>query len=208
MRPFASQPSLFADPTAPLPGLRYETDFLSADEEQRLIEHIIRLPLEEMRYKSYTARRRIVSFGGRYDFDRNKLQESPPPPDWLEPLRVRVAQWLGVQPSAFTQILVAEYRPGTPLGWHRDVPDFEEVVGVSLHSDALMKFRPYPASRTEKPPRRASAVLKLALQARSVYLLSGEARWEWQHSVAPTPALRYSVTFRTAAVPRKRQPVD
>ncbi|HYE39023.1 MAG TPA: alpha-ketoglutarate-dependent dioxygenase AlkB, partial [Ramlibacter sp.] len=112
-------------------------------------------------------------------------------------LRERAAAWAGVDPSAFTQALVAEYRPGTPLGWHRDVPDFEDIVGVSLGNQAVMRLRPYPHEKG-----RRDGVLKLAVAPRSIYLLRGAARWNWQHSVAPTKALRYSVTLRTA---RQRQ---
>jgi alkylated DNA repair dioxygenase AlkB len=81
-----------------------------------------------------------------------------------------------------------------PLGWHRDVPDFEDVVGISLAGTARMRFRRYPPVQ----PKKAD-VLSLELAARSAYLLRAEARWGWQHSVAPTPALRYSITFRTAS---------
>ncbi|HSN19423.1 MAG TPA: alpha-ketoglutarate-dependent dioxygenase AlkB [Usitatibacter sp.] len=92
----------------------------------------------------------------------------------------------------FTHALVSEYRPGTQLGWHRDVPQFESIVGVSLAADARMRFRPWP-------PRKGDALFALDLPPRSAYLLRGEVRWGWQHSVAPTRALRYSITFRTSA---------
>jgi alkylated DNA repair dioxygenase AlkB len=150
-----------------------------------------------MNYKGWQAKRRVVSFGGKYDYVANRLGEGPPIPAALDPLRERVGLWLGVAPDAFTQVLVAEYREGTPLGWHRDVPDFEDVVGVSLLSEAVMRFRPYPPDA----PKRAD-ILKLTVEPRSIYLLRGPARWEWQHSVAPTKMLRYSITFRT---PRKRR---
>ena len=87
---------------------------------------------------------------------------------------------------------MAEYRPGVPLGWHRDAPDFETVVGVSLGGIARMRFRRYPPVQ----PKKAD-VLSLELAPRSAYVLRAEARWGWQHSIAPTPALRYSITFRT-----------
>lgn len=192
----SSQYQLF-DAPAPLPaglpeGLRYEPGFLSAAEESGLVECIRALPLEEAKYKDYTARRRIASFGGRFDYRANRLEPSPELVVELHPLRDRVARWLGVAPAALVQTLVSEYRPGTPLGWHRDVPDFEDVVGVSLGGEATMRFRPYPPVR----PKRAD-IVRLTLQPRSIYLLHGPARWGWQHSVAPTKALRWSITFRT-----------
>lgn len=189
---------LFGAPAPVLPaGMRYETGFLSAEEERHWIGFAQSLPLREMNYKGYTAKRRVLSFGGKYDYVANRLEEGPPIPDALDPLREKVAAWLGVDAAAFTQVLVAEYREGTPLGWHRDVPDFEDVVGVSMLSQAVMRFRPYPPDAPKK-----SDVLKLTVEPRSIYLLRGAARWDWQHSVAATKALRYSITFRT---PRERR---
>jgi alkylated DNA repair dioxygenase AlkB len=197
MSPPALQTDLFAPPPPLLPeGMVYEREFLSPQEEQALVRIAASLPLKEMNYKGYTARRRVASYGGRYDFSANQLEAASPLPSQLEPLRARVAQWLAVEPETFTQVLVAEYREGTPLGWHRDVPDFEDVVGVSMLGEAVMRFRPYPP----REPKKA-AVLKLAVEPRSIYLLRGPARWSWQHSVAATGELRYSITFRT---PRRR----
>ncbi|HEY0887421.1 MAG TPA: alpha-ketoglutarate-dependent dioxygenase AlkB [Ramlibacter sp.] len=189
-----AQSELF-EPAAPdLPeGMRYEAEFLTPAEEESLVAVAQSLPLAEMNYKGYTARRRVASYGGSYDFDANRLREAQALPPSLEPLRDKVAAWAGVAPEAFTQALVAEYRPRTPLGWHRDVPDFEDVVGVSLLGEATMRLRPYPPRDPKK-----GAVLKLLLEPRSIYLLRGAARWGWQHSVAATTALRYSITFRTA----------
>lgn len=195
------QPDLFAGAPAPaLPqGLRYEEEFLSRAEEAELVARIERSPLAPMKYQQYTAFRRVVSYGGQYDFSAQRLDAAEPIPAWLDPLRERAADWIGVEPAQFTHALLAEYRPGTPLGWHRDVPDFEDIVGVSLLDEAVMRFRPYPPAA----PKKAD-VLRLALAPRSIYLLRGPARWAWQHSVAPTKALRYSITLRTAAAVHRR----
>lgn len=199
------QADLFGAPaaggTAPaLPaGLRYQEDFLSPAEEADLIARIEQLPLAPMQYQQYTALRRVVNYGGKYDFSAQRLEQAEPLPDWLQPLREKAAAWLGIPPENFTQALVAEYSPGTPLGWHRDVPDHEDIVGISLGSDAVLRFRPYPPDA----PKKAD-VVKLAVAPRSIYLLRGPARWEWQHSVAPTRALRYSITLRTPAAGQRR----
>lgn len=176
----------------PIAGLRYEPGFLEVQDEAALLEWIGTLPLEEARYKAYTARRRVASFGSRYDFDTNRSQPADPVPSTVFPLRERLGAWAGIAPAALVNLLVAEYRPGTPLGWHRDVPEHELVVGLSLGGPARMGFRRYPPQQ----PRKAD-VLTLDLAPRSIYLLSEEARWEWQHSIAPTPSLRWSLTFRT-----------
>lgn len=110
-----------------------------------------------------------------------------------------MARWLRLPPTAFTQALVAEYSAGTPLGWHRDIPDFEDVVGVSLLDDAVMRLRPWPPESHMR-----GDILKLPLLTRSIYLLRGPSRWAWQHSVSPTKLLRYSITFRTASAAASR----
>ncbi|HYJ97513.1 MAG TPA: alpha-ketoglutarate-dependent dioxygenase AlkB, partial [Burkholderiaceae bacterium] len=92
----------------------------------------------------------------------------------------------------FVHAMVAEYTPGTPLGWHRDAPDYELIAGVSLGSAARLRCRPWPPRDPKKDD-----ILALELAPRSAYLMAQTARWGWQHSVPPVPALRYSVTMRT-----------
>jgi len=189
----AAQPDLFRAGSSLPEGMRYEPCFLTAAEEVELIAFVQSLPLQNMDYKGFTARRRVVSYGGKYDFGANRLEAAAPIPPELEALREKIAAWADLAPQTFTQALIAEYCEGTPLGWHRDVPDFKDVVGVSLLDDAVMRFRPYPP----KDPKRAN-VIRLVLPPRSIYLLRGPSRWAWQHSIAPTKALRYSITFRAA----------
>jgi alkylated DNA repair dioxygenase AlkB len=186
-----AQASLF-EPVLP-PGLIYRADFLERDEELTLLEHIRALPLREAQYRQYTARRRTVNYGFSYDFQHLEAKPAPPIPEFLAPLRARAAQWAGVASEDFVQSLVAEYTPGTPLGWHRDVPNFELIVGISLAGTARIRFRPYPWK-----PERRQEVFALGLEPRSAYILRDQARWGWQHSVPPTKELRYSITFRTA----------
>jgi len=171
-------------------GLLYREDFLSAGEEDELVAAIRALPLEEAKYKAYTARRRTASYGSSYDFETNRLSSAPAMPPFLLPLRQRISGLIGVVEQSVTHALVTEYRPGTELGWHRDVAEFEIVAGVSLAGSCRMRFRPYP-------PQKGAKVFSLELAPRSVYVLRDEIRWRWQHSVARTPALRYSITFRT-----------
>src|SRR4051794_36095113 len=86
-----------AAPTPRLPdGMRLETDFLSAADELWLLVRIGELPFTNAEYLQYTARRRTVSYGGKYDFTHQQLNEAPPIPEWLRPLKVRAARWAGV----------------------------------------------------------------------------------------------------------------
>jgi alkylated DNA repair dioxygenase AlkB len=180
-----------AGPSLP-PGMRYALEFLDVAAEAALLEHVRALPLQNAAYLQYTARRRTVSYGGKYDFSSQRLNEAPPIPAWLQDLKVRGARWAGLDPDEISQALVSEYVPGTPLGWHRDVPDFESIVGISLGGHARMRLRRYP------PVKPARAELMLELAPRSIYTLQRDARWQWQHAVSPTKALRYSITFRTS----------
>lgn len=178
-----------------LEGLRYEPAFLAPEEEQALIDIISGLPLAAAEYHQYTARRRVVSYGYRYDFERSELLGAQPLPDALRPLRARVAAWAGLEADDIAHVLVSEYAPGTQLGWHRDVPAFERVMGVSLGSAARLRFRPWP--HVPKAPGSRARVRVLPVEPRSIYELRGPARWSWQHSVPPVARLRWSITLRT-----------
>ena len=186
-----TQPDLFGS-LAPLPdGFRYQPEFLSPGDERVLLKEIRSLTFKEAQYRQWQAKRRIVSFGGRYDFTHHVLNEAPPIPEFLLPLRECIANWAGVPPPEIHHAMIAEYRPNTQLGWHRDVPQFEQVMGVSLSGWGRMRLRPYPPT----PGQRSTLALDLA--PRSAYSLHGPARWNWQHAISPTKELRYSITFRT-----------
>jgi alkylated DNA repair dioxygenase AlkB len=186
------QGKLFDIPQNLPAGFVYQPDFISQEEETALLAEISGLPLHEAKYKEYTAKRRIISYGGTYDFSSNELTPAGPIPPFLSPLCERIAKWTEVPASRFTHALIAEYKTGTQLGWHRDVPEFEFVVGVSLAGAARLRLRPCPPKRG-----KSAATLSIDLQPRSAYQLRGQARWGWQHSIPPTKTTRYSITFRT-----------
>jgi alkylated DNA repair dioxygenase AlkB len=174
------------------PGFLYRPDFITLDEEAALLDEIYKLPLREAKYKQFTAKRRIVSYGASYDFSNNELVPAGPIPEFLHPLRDRIARWVKVPAERLSHAVVAEYKTGTQLGWHRDVPEFEFITGVSLGGACRMRLRPYP------PKKETSAdTLSLELEPRSAYVMREEARWGWQHSIPATKAARYSITFRT-----------
>jgi alkylated DNA repair dioxygenase AlkB len=188
--PTLRQDDLFLSQALP-DGFAYQRDFLTAPEEAELLSIVQTLPLKEAQYREWSARRRVMSFGGRYDFTHHELTPAPEIPPFLFPLREKIAAWSGVPVAEFNHAMISEYRPGAPLGWHRDVPDFESIVGVSLAGSARMRLRPYPPKKGDR------SALTLALEPRSVYAMRGEARWGWQHAISPTRQLRYSITFRT-----------
>jgi alkylated DNA repair dioxygenase AlkB len=174
-------------------GFVYETDVLTDLEEQALVEHIRALPFREYEFHGYTGKRRVVSFGWRYDHNAEALERAAPLPDFLTGLRERVAGLASVRPTDFVHVLVTEYTPGTTIGWHRDKYVFGDVAGVSLASPCFFRFRRKAGDKWERYSFR--------VEPRSCYLLRGESRSDWEHSIRPVEALRYSITFRTLRRP-------
>src|SRR3954454_20075986 len=184
-----TQPSLFDTPAAGLPeGFTYRPGLFSDAAEQELLEHVRELPFREFQFHGFLGKRRIVSFGWRYDFNGGGLQKTEDIPDFLSTIRESAADFAGMRASELQQVLVTEYRPGAAIGWHKDRSVFGDVVGVSLLSACLFRLR-----RKSGPTwQRAS----IRLEPRSVYLLKGSARMQWEHSIPAVEELRYSLTFR------------
>jgi len=171
-------------------GLLYVAEFVTPDEERDLLSRLEALEFRPVVMRGQTARRTVRMFGLDYDYEHGELTETEPLPAELEWLRERAAALIEREPADLVQILVSRYPEGAGIGWHRDAPMFgSRIAGVSLLSPTRMRFQ-----RTVKGTREVAAV---ELAARSAYVLSGKARWSWQHSIPATKALRYSVTFRT-----------
>ena len=177
-------------------GLRYEQAVITEAEQRALLGRLEALDLAPFRFHGFIGNRRTQSFGWRYDFDDASFTPAEPIPEWLQPVRARAAAFPGLQPGDFVHVLLARYDPGAGIGWHRDRDVFEQVVGISLNTDATLRLR----QRTPTGFKRAN----LDVAPRSAYLLSGEARYDWEHSIAPGDALRFSITFRTLSEKGRR----
>lgn len=190
--PRNSQPDLFAAaPALPVPGLAAEQDIVSPAEEAGLIARIDGEALSPFRFQGWLGKRLTRSFGWSYDFDTGHFAEADPLPEWLDPIRARVARFAGLAAADFVQALLIRYDPGAGIGWHKDRPVFEHVVGISLGNPATLRLR----RRTPAGFERA----QWPLAPRSAYHLSGEARHGWEHSIAPMDVPRWSITFRSLA---------
>ena len=176
-----------------LDGFRYRPELLAHEDEDALLTHLRTLPFREFEFHGYTGKRRVVSFGWKYEFSGAKLRKVEEIPEFLVSLRDRAAVFAGLKPEVFEQALVTEYGPGAGIGWHRDKAVFGEVVGISLLAPCILRFR-------RKAGEKWEGVNVLA-EPRSVYHLTGPARYEWQHSILRVDALRYSITFRTLREP-------
>ena len=185
----SNQPSLFeVGQRLPL-GFKYQAHLLSAHEEHLLVEQLTALPLRAFEFRGYLGKRRVISFGWQYDFNKGALRKADDIPSFLLPLRDGVGRFAGMAPSDLRQVLVTEYAPGAGIGWHRDKPMFDQVVGISLLSPCLVRFRRRLGTAWER--------VSLTAEPRSVYLLQGPSRMEWEHSIPAVGSLRYSVTFRS-----------
>lgn len=192
-----SQPELFSrtlSATAPL-GFAYHPAAFSEAEERAWLEMLRPLPFKPFEFHGYLGKRQIVSFGWRYDYAGRRLRESEPMPAFLLPLRERAAAVAGLEAGKLQQALVTEYEAGVTIGWHRDKPMFEDVVALSFLSPCRLRLR---LKRGDGWQRWAAAIAP-----RSIYRLSGAARHDWEHSIPPVEARRYSVTFRTFVEDRR-----
>jgi alkylated DNA repair dioxygenase AlkB len=181
-------------PPATMPeGFSHQPELISRDDEHELVSHIQGLPFEPFDFHGHLANRRVVGFGSRYDYEPRQVLEAPPVPGFLLPLRAKVAEFARVPAAQFSQVLINEYRPGAGIGWHRDKPHFELVAGVSLLAPCSFRLRRKNGAAWDRET--------IEVEPRSVYLMAGPARNEWEHSIPPVERHRYSVTFRTMRAP-------
>lgn len=174
-------------------GLVYRPGFLSAGEERELVGRLATLPFRPFEFQGFLGRRETVSFGWSYRFDGSGLAGAAPIPDWLLPLRERAAAFAGLAPGSLEHALLIRYCEGAGLGWHRDRPVFGDVLGISLLAPAPLRFRRKEGAKWRR--------FTLTAEPRSIYLLRGPARSEWEHSIPPVESLRYSITLRTLNAP-------
>jgi alkylated DNA repair dioxygenase AlkB len=172
-----------------LPGIATLADIVTPAEETALTSAIDTEPLTPFQFQQWQGKRLTRSFGLKYDFQTGRVSTGDPLPDWLFDLRDRAAAFASVRPDAIAQCLLIRYDPGAGIGWHRDRPAYGQVIGISLGAPAAMRFRRRAGKKFER--------VTLPLEPRGTYHLSGEARHEWEHSIAEMDRTRHSITFRT-----------
>lgn len=194
----AQQIDLFSDTPAPAPapvaGLCVVPEAIDAEMEQALAARIDAAPLEPFRFGQWTGKRLTANYGSAYDYARGKTTPAPPLPDWLVSLRDRLAPAFGLSPPALQQALLIRYDPGAGIGWHRDRPQYGDVIGLSLGAPAVLRLR-------QRQAEGGFVRHAVPLEPRSAYMLSGAVREAWEHSIAPIADTRRSITFRTLREP-------
>jgi alkylated DNA repair dioxygenase AlkB len=184
-----TQLALFGEDTAGPNGLRYAPEFIPVETERELIARISQLPLKPFQFGAFEGNRRVKSFGFRYDYTKQALEASEPIPEWLVSVARAIERFSDLAEGSVRQVLCTEYDVGVGIGWHRDKPHFDKVFGLSLAAPCKFRFRRRAAGGWER--------FTLNAERRSLYVLDGQARQSWEHSIPGVEKSRYSITFRT-----------
>ncbi len=184
--------TLFAiEPNLP-EGLVYTPDFLTINEEIDLYKEISTLELKRMSFHGFEANRKVASFGYDYSFENGKLIKGKDIPVTFDSLIEKTGTYLSIKPADFAELLVTEYPVGAVINWHRDAPPFNIIVGISLMADCIFRLRPH-----DKTKQNRSSIISFPVKRRSLYVIQGPSRSDWQHSISPVKEVRYSITLRT-----------
>ena len=184
--------TLFPLETRLPPGFKYFPDFISKIEENEIIQQIADIELNTFIFQGFEAKRKTASFGYDWNFENRKLSKGKDVPPALRPLIQKAAQYLLVNPEDFAEVLLTEYPAESVINWHRDAPPFGLIVGISLLSDCTFRFRPH-----DKLKQGRNSIISLPVERRSLYVITDEARSDWQHSILPVKRKRVSITLRT-----------
>ena len=191
MPPKIATEELFPTHRAVPEGFHYLLDFISENEENKLLQTILKLDLHPLLFQGFEAKRKVISFGYDYSFDRRIITKGNPIPADFQWLLDKASQQLNLQ-NHFEELLITEYPPGAVINWHRDAPPFDIIAGISILGDCIFRFRPF-----ERKDQNRKSIIAIPLPRRSLYVMRDEARHGWQHSIMPVSTTRYSITLRT-----------
>ena len=173
-------------------GFVYYPGFINKDEEEKLLEATSGIELHHLLFHGYEAKRKIASFGWDWSFEKRTLSKGKEIPKAFNFLIQKIAEHLSLSKETFAELLITEYPVGSVINWHRDAPPFDLIAGISLLSDCTFRLRPY-----DKAKQKRNAIISFTAEQRSLYIINDAARSDWEHSIAPTKKLRYSITLRT-----------
>jgi alkylated DNA repair dioxygenase AlkB len=179
------------EPTLP-EGFTYTPDFISEAEEAALLDVISRINLHTFLFQGYEAKRKVASFGWDWSFEKQILSKGKDIPHEFSWLAERVSNKAGIAKNTIGELLVTEYPIDAVINWHRDAPPFELIAGISLKTDCIFRLRPH-----DKKKQGRGSIISFPVKKRSLYIMQGPAREQWEHSIQPVKDVRYSVTLRT-----------
>lgn len=178
-------------------GFFYHKEFISSDDERFLIEYADSNPWDT------TWKRRIQQYG--YSYGTSRRESLGAMPEWLSWLCNRLSDESIFQETP-NQVIINEYRPGQGIAPHVDhVANYGDMVAsLSLGSLVVMDF-------INEEKKKISHLL----EPRSLFVVSGSARFNWKHGIAPrkmdhflgaviTRGRRLSCTFRNTSTSASR----
>src|SRR5688572_14245159 len=173
-------------------GFNYTEGFITEDEEKLLLKIISGIALHTFNFQGFEAKRKVATFGYDWNFSTRVLSKGLEMPAGLKFIIDKVAQHLSIDSADFAELLITEYPVGSVINWHRDAPPFDLIAGISLMSNCVFRLRPH-----DKAKQGRGSIISFPVERRSLYVIHGPARTEWQHSIAPVKDIRYSITLRT-----------
>jgi alkylated DNA repair dioxygenase AlkB len=176
-------------------GFVYIPDFINEDEEISLYHEILKLEFHTFHFQGYQAKRKVASFGYDWSFETRSLLKGKDIPEVFHSLIEKVATHISIESGQIAELLVTEYPVGSVINWHRDAPPFDIIAGISFLTDCTFRFRPY-----NKAEQNRKSIVSLPIKRGSLYVMKGESRSDWEHSISPVKDLRYSITLRTLRV--------
>lgn len=173
-------------------GFLYFPDFLTPQEEHELINEVEKTDLHSFIFQGFEAKRKVASFGYDYNFENRSIKKGIPIPEAFGSLIDKVGRFLNIDPKGFAELLITEYPAGSVINWHRDAPPFDQIVGISLLADCKFRLRPHAKAKQSR-----TSIISFPVTRRSLYVIKGTSRNDWQHSISPVKKDRYSITLRT-----------
>ena len=190
----------YLDMLPAIEGLRYVPDYLDQATHDSL------LSLVDLHPWLWTVDHRFQAYGYRYHHPTRSVLPIGELPGWASELAIRLRRD-GLVPAVPNQMVVNDYEAGSGFFAHVDQAAFgDSVASVSLGSSCVIQFSKLDEQRSED----------ILLEARSVLLLSGEARWNWRHGIPARAAdawqqeerprsRRVSLTFRIVPTAANRR---
>ena len=172
-------------------GFSYYPAFISVAEEMQLLDAISKFQLHTFHFQGYEAKRKVASFGHDWSFETRTLSKGKEIPGVFDPLIEKIVTQISLKKEDIGELLITEYPVGAVINWHRDAPPFDLIAGISLHTDCTFRLRPF-----EKAKQNRNSIIAIPVKRRSLYIMQGESRTKWQHSIAPVKEVRYSITLR------------
>lgn len=165
-------------------GLNYYPNFLSLEEEQEVLNEV------DSQEWLGDLKRKVQHYGFKYDYRARKIDESfriGPLPSWSEAI-IKMMRGLGVIDFQPDQLIVNNYEPGEGIAMHVDCePCFTDtIVSLSLGSDVVMNFKELKSSKK----------YEILLQRRSLLVISGESRYDYEHGISERKSDVYNETKR------------